>query len=163
MKRLFQYDNWANQRIFDALANLPEADLDRPMGTVGLGSIRETAAHITAAQEVWYARWTGSNPTAVRTAKDYGSLQEALARSVATNNVIQDLLEQLATEDLARTWPYTSTEGKRYDTPLWCQMVHLVNHGTDHRAQLCSMLSMLGYQAPVLDMIVFFREQQEPS
>lgn len=160
LKQLFNYDAWANQRIFNTLATLSEDELDRPMGTVGLGTIRETAAHIVAAQDIWYTRWTGHNPTAIKTAKDYhGSLDQLIAEATRLHGAITSLLDQLTSSDLLSTWSYTSTEGKIYSTQLWCQMLHLVNHGTDHRSQLCSMVSMLGKPAPVLDMIVYFREK----
>ena len=42
LKRLYQYDSWANHRIFEALANLSDQELDQSTGRAGLGKDRKS-------------------------------------------------------------------------------------------------------------------------
>ncbi len=159
LKLLFNYDAWANHLILRALRSIPPHHLHKPFPGIGLRTISETAAHIVAAQELWYSRWKGESPKAIKNASDYSSLEHLEEEARRLDTAIQQLLDSLSPSDLASPLSYTTTDGTSYSAPLWSQMAHVINHGTDHRSQLCSMLSMLGYDAPVLDMIVFFRNR----
>jgi uncharacterized damage-inducible protein DinB len=40
-------------------------------------------------------------------------------------------------------------------------VVHVVNHGTHHRGQVTSMIRQLGEKPVSLDLIAFYREQEQ--
>ncbi|MBE2271224.1 MAG: hypothetical protein IAE80_23520, partial [Anaerolinea sp.] len=42
------------------------------------------------------------------------------------------------------------------NVPMWKLMLHVVNHGTDHRAQVLAMLHSLGAPTFAQDMVFHF-------
>jgi uncharacterized damage-inducible protein DinB len=50
---------------------------------------------------------------------------------------------------------YLNTEGERWAYPLWQQMVHQVNHGTQHRSEVAMILTRCGYSPGWLDFLYY--------
>lgn len=71
---------------------------------------------------------------------------------------MQSLLEQLQDADLEPVITYASTAlpGKILAFPLWQQMVHQINHATQHRSEIAMRLTELGHSPGELGMSVFF-------
>ena len=64
IETMYAYNDWANDRLIEALNNLPESDYmrDLPGRT---SSIRNAFAHIVAAEWLWLMRWKGKHPAEV--------------------------------------------------------------------------------------------------
>ena len=71
---------------------------------------------------------------------------------------MNDLLASLRDEDLERQITYSSAmlPGRVFQLPLWQLMLHLVNHGTQHRSEIAMRLTQLGYSPGELSMSFFF-------
>jgi uncharacterized damage-inducible protein DinB len=50
---------------------------------------------------------------------------------------------------------YSNPAGERWAYPLWQQMVHQVNHGTQHRSEAAVMLTQFGHSPGWLDFLYF--------
>ena len=61
---------------------------------------------------------------------------------------------------LAQPIAYRSTGGSALSNTLWHILVHVVNHGTQHRAEAAVLLTALGRSPGDVDLIVFVRAQQ---
>jgi uncharacterized damage-inducible protein DinB len=59
-------------------------------------------------------------------------------------------------DDMLFTRPFA--EGEDKDLILWQVLLHVVNHGTDHRAQLLRLLNDLGVKTVSQDYIFFVYE-----
>ena len=50
---------------------------------------------------------------------------------------------------------YTNMQGERWAYPLWQQMIHQVNHATQHRSEAAMMLTKLDCSPGGLDLLYF--------
>jgi uncharacterized damage-inducible protein DinB len=55
---------------------------------------------------------------------------------------------------------YKTMKGVEYTNPLWQALIHVVNHGTQHRAEAAVLLTDHGASPGDVDMIIFFREMK---
>jgi uncharacterized damage-inducible protein DinB len=54
---------------------------------------------------------------------------------------------------------YKDLKGNEYRQPAWQLLMHCFNHGTQHRAQLITMMRTLGSkEIPANDMVVYQRQ-----
>ena len=66
-------------------------------------------------------------------------------------------IEGLTDEKLSNYFEYFSTKGP-YQIMLWQVMVHVVNHGTQHRSEAAVMLTDFGHSPGDVDLIYFLNE-----
>jgi uncharacterized damage-inducible protein DinB len=142
--KLFEHNNWANQRIIQACASLSDEQLDAEPRSVTKGTIRRTLVHLVSAQ-FSYLR-TLTLPVEERREAltvDFADLQESATKSG------ERLLGLAKGEQKPFTSPLQTRDG-HYVEP-WVLMVQIINHATEHREQINSMLSTLGIAPPDLD------------
>jgi uncharacterized damage-inducible protein DinB len=154
---LFDYHYWARDRLLDALEPLTPQQFSRDMGS-SFRSIRETAAHIYAAEWAWYSRWRGESPTALVGAEMFPDVATLRA---AWNDLERDVRAFLSNRDeegLREVLAYKLISGQPGASILWQMAQHVVNHATYHRGQIVTMLRQLGATPPKpMDLIAFYR------
>ncbi|MBW3589973.1 MAG: DinB family protein [Actinobacteria bacterium] len=148
LKRLVEYNNWANLRIIEACSGLTDEQLDVEASTSTKGSIRVTLWHLLAAQQRYVWRATGEEPRFNWQAPPpFDELREASAISG------EQLLKLAGSEPQATV--KTQYEGIDYDVESWVVMVQAIYHGGEHREQIKSMLTVLGITPPEIDGWMF--------
>lgn len=159
MKALYNYNYWANEIILRTVEGLSETQLNAEMEN-GIGSIRITLVHVLSAEWILRTRWQGSSPTAMLQPQDFPTLNMIRTRCQEEEQQMRTFLDTLHNDDLARVIQYTSTmlPDKVFARPLWQLMVHLVNHGTQHRSEIAMRLTQLGHSPGELGMYTFFNK-----
>ncbi len=157
VRALYDYTYWATERLLEAAANLREAQLNDEMPN-GVGSIRVTLVHLLSGHWIWRERWQGGKPTTMLNPHDFPTLETIQVRWQEEKQHMYDLLVTLRDEDLERQITYSSTmlPGRVFQLPLWQLMLHLVNHGTQHRSEIAMRLTELGHSPGELSMNFFF-------
>jgi|SRR5206468_12241502 len=159
VRTLYRYNAWATARILERAARLRPDELAAPSGA-SFSSVRETLVHIMAAQWIWLARWQGTSPTSLLDAGGFPDVASLRARWDQIERETQRFVAGLTDADLAKVVEYRNTRGERWAYPLWQQVVHQVNHATQHRGEVAAALTELGHSPGDLDLLIFIDETE---
>jgi len=148
LRAMFEHHVWATTRLIDALEELDPAHLDaRIDGTYG--STMQTLTHLVDADERYLQRLT--TPVLAST-EDTESRPLADLRKEMREHGDRwaGMLEALDRGDL-----HAAVIGKSdypdTDPAEGMLLVQAIQHGNDHRTQICSTLGALGLDVPDLD------------
>ena len=156
---LYRYNAWAKARILNAAEGLGDEQFAAP-APFPHGGIRGTLVHALFAEWIWRNRWQGTSPAVRFREADFPTVASLRARWEQEEKNLQAFLEMLTDERLNAPFEYQTTRGEPMHEPaLWPVMVHVVNHGTQHRAEAAALLTDLGRSPGDIDLIVFLREQ----
>ena len=155
VRELYDYHWWANRRLFEAAAALGEDAAGREVGKqFSFPTVRRMLAHIYGADWVWLMRWKGTSPT-----KLPGGEIESLAALREKWDAVEEeqraLIESLVPADLDRIVDYRNLEGKPFRLPLGPLLQHVANHGTHHRSEIATMLTMIHGSPPPTDLAIY--------
>jgi uncharacterized damage-inducible protein DinB len=148
---LFRHNLWANTRLFALCAELSDEALDA--STVGaFGTIRETAEHIAGAETSYWRRIVTGQPyrrPEGAPPPTWAELQASIRESGA--GLIEAAPTVQATDFLEISW-----DSEPRSVPVAIVLTQVINHATEHRAQIMTMLTQLGIQPPDLDGWTYF-------
>ena len=162
--RMAEYNAWCNQRVYDAVLPLSDAEYRADRGAF-FKSIHGTLNHLLATDRIWMKRFTGEGEAPTRLdAVLYESLPDLrLARQAEDARIIA-YVSGLTDETMARRFRYTMiSDPTEVEEPLLPALLHVFNHQTHHRGQVHCLLTGLGYEAPSLDLIRFERQRAVPA
>lgn len=143
LEKLFEHNNWANEKIIQACSALSEEQLDAEPHSTTKGSIRDTLLHLVSAQAGYLSLLTLPLEERSTTPLAFDALKE----SVRTSG---DGLLALASGEQKPLESRLKTRDD-YSTEPWVVMLQVINHATEHREQIKSMLSALGVTPPDID------------
>ena len=154
IRNLYDYNAWANARILDTAELLTPQQLIAP-GGASFDSVRDTLVHTMNAQWLYLERWQGRSPRAWPETTAYSNLAAIRARWHVIERDTQAFVAGLDDVRLATVVEYTNMQGERWAYPLWQQMIHQVNHATQHRSEAAVLLTQLGHSPGWLDLLYF--------
>ena len=141
--KLFEHNNWANQKIIEACYALSDEQLDTEPHSVTKGNIRETLSHLVTSQRGYLALLTLPLEERPTFPLEFAELKESAQMSGEGLLALADG-EQMPSEARLKT-----RDG--FYTEPWVVMLQVINHATEHREQIKSMLSALGVNPPDID------------
>ncbi|MEC9344155.1 MAG: DinB family protein [Pseudomonadota bacterium] len=155
------YNRWANEKLYDAVATLPEEDYRRDVGAF-FKSMNGTLNHLLVADRIWMRRFTGEgmNPDRLDAIihPAFGDLRSA--RQAEDQRII-GYVAALSPQTLNETFSYTTiTLPEPITQHLAPALSHFFNHQTHHRGQAHTILSLLGKKPPQLDLLYFQRSDE---
>jgi len=162
IRNLYDYSAWANARILDTAAHLTPEQFLAP-GGASFDSVRDTLVHTMNAQWLYLERWQGRSPRAWPEASAFVDLASIRARWEPIERDTQAFVAAVDDARLAAVVEYTNTQGERWAYPLWQQMVHQVNHGTQHRSEAAVLLTKFGHSPGWLDLLYFVDLRNAPT
>lgn len=154
---LYRYNAWANARILNTASRLTLEEFLAP-ASFSYGGLRTTLVHTLTAEWIWRKRWEGHSPAVLLSPEDFPTFEALRKRWQAEETDLLAFIENISEETLDKTIRYTTTGGRAYENILWHLMVHLVNHGTQHRSEAAAMLTDFGHSPGDLDLILYLRE-----
>ncbi len=157
LQTLYNYNYWARDQQLRTCAALSGEKFLRPMGS-SFSSVRDTLAHLVAAEWVWFERWKGHSATREEAkafaAETFPTLAVVEERWRDNERGVRAYLSELTPERLLEPLNYVNLAGERWSYPLWQTLLHVVNHQTYHRGQVTTLLRQLGEQTVPLDFLV---------
>src|SRR5438067_12526744 len=102
LERLYDYGDWANRKLFAAMAPLTREQFTRNVAG-SYGSIRNTLVHTMSAEWGWLDRCGGAARGPALNADDYPTLESITARWTVVERSVREFLAGLKDEDLERT------------------------------------------------------------
>jgi uncharacterized damage-inducible protein DinB len=141
--KIFEHNNWANQKIIQACYILSDEQLDAEPHSVTKGTIRRTLLHLVHSQLGYLSLLTMPVQERPDVAPTFAELLESAHKSG------ERLLALARGEKEAFQSQLVTKDG--YYTQPWVVMLQVINHATEHREQIKSMLSALGVTPPDID------------
>jgi len=134
--KLVEYELWANFKLLEFLERLSEEERHREFG-FGLRTPHRTIVHIAKVMQ----GWSGCvGPVIQEPAwKDYDQ--------PATLSQVRKIFEDVA-ESLPAAAKSSHEQNLLGDAHRLNHLFHIVTHGTHHRGQLLSMITLMGYDQP---------------
>jgi uncharacterized damage-inducible protein DinB len=111
------------------------------------------------AEWIWRRRWEGYSPVAWLQPEDFPTFEALRAHWDTEEQALLQFVENVSDQALNDILEYRRTGGEPRENILWHLMVHLVNHGTQHRSEAAAMLTEFGHSPGDIDFIIFLREE----
>ena len=142
----FGHHVWATCRLIDACLELTPGQLETTVpGTYG--SILDTFRHLVIA-DCWYLTFFRDEPQLLAEGSE-PNLAEMRAAMTTTGTA---WLALLATGLDGEADAVEQGDGWTFHAPTGFRLAQVIQHGTDHRSQICTALTSLGVEPPVIDL-----------
>ncbi|MCG8351951.1 MAG: DinB family protein [Chloroflexales bacterium] len=150
---LFGHNLWANLRLLEQCAALTSEQLDASISGA-FGSIRDTLQHIVIAEQSYFSRISTGQP--YRRPKDAPPL--TIAEMMELVRTSGSGLIEWAPKVQAGDTVQVDWDGTPHDVPKTIILTQVINHATEHRAQIMAILTQLGIQPLELSSWSYFDE-----
>ncbi|MCU0465666.1 MAG: DinB family protein [Anaerolineae bacterium] len=151
-RHLYEYHFAENRTLWDShIASLPQEKFTQP-SSYSQGSVRNQLVHLASVDNTWFSALREVDiPDWLE--PDHFDDRDVLRAHWDT--VEQSMRAYLAIlrDDMLLTKPFPDGEDK--DLVLWQVLIHVVNHGTDHRAQVLRLLNDLGAKTVSQDYVFY--------
>ncbi|MBS1558723.1 MAG: DinB family protein [Bacteroidetes bacterium] len=142
--RLYQYNQWANQRVLNALRQQAAAN-EKILSLLG---------HVAVAERLWLHRIKNLPKPDLKLWGCY-TLNEI---SEMFSGIDQEWIDYIdSNEDFSSELKYTNYTGDPFVNTLETIIIHTANHATYHRAQVALLLRQDGLEPVNTDFITFDR------
>lgn len=155
---LYKYNRWANARSLEAASKLTPEQFTEDLRS-SHASVRDTLAHILAAEWIWLERWNGTSPKALFDPAVFPAVDSIRTRIEEVEDGIDRLIGSLTDQSLDEVVAYTNTKGEEWKYTLGHMMQHLANHSSYHRGQVTTMLRQLGADVIPVDLLYYEDEK----
>jgi uncharacterized damage-inducible protein DinB len=116
------------------------------------GSVRDQILHLISCDTAWFSGLRGVEIPEDLNPIDFPDREGIRAQWDNVEQMMRDYLAKLRDDTLFEK-PFA--EGEDKDLILWQVLLHVANHGTDHRAQILRLLNDLGVRTTSQDYIFY--------
>ncbi len=155
-RQVYDYHFTENRKIWDSyIIPLTQEQFIQQID-YSVGSVQNQVIHLVNVDDVWFSPLRGFEVPEWLEPDDFEDWKTILAPWDSVEQRIRDYLATLR-DDMLFDKPFP--EGEDEDLILWQVLFHVVNHGTDHRAQLLRLLSDLGVDTGPQDFVFYAYKQ----
>jgi len=155
---LYEYNYWANARIL-AAANISQEQWSAP-SRFPYGSLHGTLLHTLDTEFGWRMLCQYNQITPDLSAAEFSTLDLIKRRWDEEETAMRAYLAGMQDADLDGLVRYTTDTGEQRERVLWHCLLHVANHGTQHRSEAADLLTEYGSSPGDLDFTVFLNEKR---
>jgi len=151
-RQFFGYHFSENRKIWDNYLTQLSREQFIQGASYSHGSVRNQVVHMMSVDDTWFS---GLRGVEIPEPLDPVALDDRNVIRAYWDSVEQKMRDYLGNlqDDMLNGKPFADGEDK--DLILWQVLLHVVNHGTDHRAQLLRSLNDLGLKTTSQDFIFY--------
>ncbi|MBN1963544.1 MAG: DinB family protein [Anaerolineae bacterium] len=149
-RKLYAYHFAVNRKLWDeGISALSDAQFTQELA-YSLGSVRNQVVHMVSVDERWFAGLRGVEVPDFLDPVHFPTRKMIRAHWDGVEADMRAYLDALTDETVRQPFHQFTT---------WQVLFHLLNHGTDHRAQLLAALAQLGAPTTPQDYIKYVMGQ----
>jgi uncharacterized damage-inducible protein DinB len=150
IQTLIDYNYGEHHKVWhDCIMQLSDDQFYRDTG-YSHGSIHADVVHVMSGEWWWISRAQGKSPQANFQPADYPDRPAIRARWDEIEAEVRGFVNDLDEAKLACPVQYTTPQGEVIDNHVWRILLHMLNHGTVHRAEIMAMSHLVG--GPTFDI-----------
>jgi uncharacterized damage-inducible protein DinB len=166
-----EYNEWMNAKLYEAAKGLPDEELSANRNAF-FGSILGTLNHLIVSDTIWLNRFS-THPA------DYSALAATTTRPIPTSldqtiftdiqslsehrklldQIIRDWARSITDLDLDFVLSYSNMKNIAAKRNFYSLVVHFFNHQTHHRGQATTLLSQVGADVGVTDLLMLIPDE----
>jgi uncharacterized damage-inducible protein DinB len=157
-RTLTRYNAWANERIFEAVAALPEGEATKPRASVFKNMVH-TLNHNYVIDRIFQAHLEGrSHGYSARNTPDHPALAELWRAQREIDRWYIETFDALDAVRLGEQVHFTFVGGGEGLMTRGEILQHLVNHTSYHRGFVAQMIYDTPARPPTTDLTVYLRD-----
>ena len=157
-RTLARYNAWANERIFAAVAALPEGEAVKPRRSVFRNMVH-TLNHSYVIGRIFQAHLEGrAHGYSARNTEGHPPLAELWEAQRALDRWLIESFDALSDSALSEKVQFTFIGGGEGVMSRGEILLHLVTHTSYHRGFVAQMFFDIPVRPPVTDLTVFLRD-----
>ncbi|MEP3891560.1 MAG: DinB family protein [Hellea sp.] len=163
--RLADYNSWMNQSLYARISTLRDADYRKDAGAF-FKSVHGTLNHILVWDTTWLQRFTRHEQRYVSLdaimnfpkAKSHDQIlfdefDALLEARVQVDSILEAFVRETREADYEMIFTYVISTGESFHKPFGGMIQHLLNHQTHHRGQITTLLSQMGVEPGITDLL----------
>ena len=151
-RHFYNYHFTENRKIWDYVTQLPHEQFTQAVD-YSHGSVRDQIVHLISCDDTWFSELRGVEPSEPVPPADFDDRKSIRAHWDKVEQSMRAYLAELR-DVMLFDKPIEEPEEDK-DLIVWQVLLHVVNHGTDHRAQLLRLLNDLGVKTTSQDYIFY--------
>ena len=157
---IYDYNYWASGKILEASAKVTQEQFLAP-ASFPFGGLRGTLVHILDAEFGWRGLFENKSFEADLNPDDFPTVKSIEEHWREEEKAMRAYLVNLRDDDMDSHLRYVTDTGIERDRTLWHCLLHVVNHGTQHRSEAAALLTDFGNSPGDLDFTVFLNEYKK--
>ena len=150
-RHFYDYHFSENRKTWDRYVTTLTDEQFTQHAAYSRGSVRDQILHLISCDDLWFSGLRGVEIPEDLTPENFQDRESIRAHWDNVEETMREYLTKLQDEMLFDK----PLEGEDKDLIVWQVLLHVVNHGTDHRAQLLRQLNDLGVETTYQDYIFY--------
>jgi uncharacterized damage-inducible protein DinB len=157
-RQFYEYHFAENRKTWDSyVTQLSPEQFTQQVG-YSHGSVRDQIDHLMSVDEAWFSELQSAEPAEALPPTNNDDRENMRARWDSIEQSMREYLAELR-DDMLFDMPIKEPDEDR-GLIMWQVLLHVVNHGTDHRAQILRLLNDLGIDTASQDYIFYVYDHQ---